>query len=63
MSDDEHALEFHLVSNLLKKRQQHIIHNQESVFRMIGYVAELIGMQPEIQCVQHSTRCRTDGRP
>ena len=55
---DDHALEFHPVAEFFVNGQQHVVHDQETVAGMIRDVGDFIGMQAQIQRVQHAARDR-----
>ena len=56
MPHHEHALELHFRHELFQHRQQHIVHDQETVLRVVGDLGDFVRMQAQVQRMQHAAR-------
>ena len=50
----EHPLRRDLGPDLLEQRQQHVVHDHETVARVIGDIGDVVGVEAEVQGVQHA---------
>ena len=51
---DEHPFRRDLGPDLLEQRQQDIVHQHEAVAGVVGDIGDIVGVQPEVEGVQHA---------
>ena len=56
--DDDDMLEWRARGELLERWPEHLVHDGDFVPRIGGDVGEIVGVQAQVQRVQHEPRCR-----